>query len=102
MTVLLQPIEFVGNMTLSDNLTLSLSIQNFTLNFDRVIDSQIGNLSYPKIEGAIALIEEAAVVAIDIFFGKPRSLYPIIEKLGITFVDLNKTNIETMDGFFKF
>ena len=71
------------------------------MNLDRVIDSKIGNLSYPDIEKAIGTIEEVVVIAIDLFFAKPRSLYPLIEKLGITFVDLNKTEIETMDGFFK-
>ena len=89
MTMLLEPIDFVGKVTLEDNLTLSMAIEDFDLDLDHVIDSQIGNISYNLVKTVIKDLEDVIKLAANVYFAKGRSVYPLIQKLGITFVDLN-------------
>ena len=54
LTVNLEPLVFSGNVTISDNFTIFMHLEDFELNLDRITDSHIGDF----IEKETELIEK--------------------------------------------
>ena len=98
---MLQPVELVGKIEITDQVTVQIHLQDFVLNVDKVIDSHVGNVHVSLWETLFAVVDVAVKAALNGKFAEGVSLEQWLHVHHVDFIDLNETDLWCEDGYLQ-
>lgn len=96
------PIVFTGKIEISNQLTVKLHIDDFTLNIESVSNSTVGNINLDLLKVILKLFEPVTKEVINFVFAQGIDLMPFLKMIGLDFIEFEKTLLVPMDNYFLF
>ena len=101
-TINTTPINFLGRVDITKELTISIKIYEFEFNVKNVSDSSIGDINTELIQVLINLASPVLKGVVNLIFAKGINVSWILQKLGLDFIEFEETLMTPMDGYLLF